>query len=106
MPPSDWWLPNDEGCPPIIRSVKDFIRDRTQAPKDQVSEDLREMKGIFSMLTISDSPPGDATSNASNSGNTPNESTMGAPGTLEETTVYTSRSPDYNYSYDPDFIGA
>ena len=55
--PSDWWLPNDEGCPPIIRSIKDFIRERTTAPKDQVSEDLREMKGIFSTLTISDSPP-------------------------------------------------
>jgi hypothetical protein len=58
-PPSDWWLPNDEGCPPIIRTIKDFIKDRTQAPKDQVSDDLREMRGIFSSLTISDSPPSD-----------------------------------------------
>ncbi|KAF2850531.1 hypothetical protein T440DRAFT_91013 [Plenodomus tracheiphilus IPT5] len=57
--PSDWWLPNDEGCPPIIRSIKDFIKDRTQAPKDQVSDDLREMRGIFSSMTISDSPPSD-----------------------------------------------
>ncbi|CAA9961920.1 hypothetical protein P3342_007969 [Pyrenophora teres f. teres] len=57
--PSDWWLPNDEGCPPIIRSIKDFIKERTQAPKDQVSDDLREMRGIFSSLTISDSPPSD-----------------------------------------------
>ncbi|KAI4667966.1 uncharacterized protein J4E78_001786 [Alternaria triticimaculans] len=57
--PSDWWLPNDESCPPIIRSIKDFIKDRTQAPKDQVSDDLREMRGIFSSLTISDSPPSD-----------------------------------------------
>jgi hypothetical protein len=56
---SDWWLPNDEGCPPIIRSIKDFIKDRTQAPKDQVSDDLREMRGIFNSLTISDSPPSD-----------------------------------------------
>ena len=57
--PSDWWLPNDENCPPIIRSIKDFIKDRTQAPKDQVSEDLLEMRGIFSSLTISDSPTSD-----------------------------------------------
>jgi hypothetical protein len=57
--PSDWWLPNDEHCPSIIRSIKDFIKDRTQAPKDQVSEDLREMRGIFSSLTISDSPMSD-----------------------------------------------
>jgi hypothetical protein len=58
-PPSDWWLPNDEACPPIIRSIKDFIKERTTAPKDQVSDDLREMRGIFNSLTISDSPPSD-----------------------------------------------
>jgi len=57
--PSDWWLPNDESCPPIIRSIKDFIKERTQAPKDQVSDDLREMRGIFNSMTISDSPPSD-----------------------------------------------
>lgn len=58
--PTDWWLPNDEACPPIIRSIKDFIKDRTTAPKDQVSNDLREMRGIFSSMTISDSPPSDS----------------------------------------------
>lgn len=57
--PSDWWLPNDEACPPIIRSIKDFIKERTTAPKDQVSDDLREMRGIFNSLTISDSPSSD-----------------------------------------------
>ncbi|KAF2275660.1 uncharacterized protein EI97DRAFT_378796 [Westerdykella ornata] len=62
---SDWWFPNDENCPPIIRSIKDFIQERTMAPKDQTSEDLREMKGIFSTLTISDSPADD------NMGNSP-----------------------------------
>jgi hypothetical protein len=60
-PAADWWLPNDELCPPIIRSIKDFIKDRTQTPKDQVSDDLREMRGIFTSLTISDSPPSDST---------------------------------------------
>lgn len=54
--PSDWWLPNDEGCPPIIRSIKDFIRERATAPKDQVSDDLKEMRGIFGSMIISDSP--------------------------------------------------
>jgi hypothetical protein len=57
--PSDWWLPNDETCPPIIRSIKDFIKERATAPKDQVSDDLREMRGIFNSLTISDSPSSD-----------------------------------------------
>ncbi|KAH7382509.1 hypothetical protein DE146DRAFT_230062 [Phaeosphaeria sp. MPI-PUGE-AT-0046c] len=57
--PSDWWLPEDEGCPRIIRTIKDFIKERTTAPKDQVSDDLREMRGIFNSLTISDSPNSD-----------------------------------------------
>lgn len=59
LEPSDWWLPNDEGCPPIIRSIKDFIHERSTAPRDQVSEDLKEMRGIFSSLNITNSPGSD-----------------------------------------------
>ena len=51
-----WWLPNDEGYPAIIRSIRDFIEDRTLKPRDQPSEDLREIKGILSKMTIDDSP--------------------------------------------------
>jgi hypothetical protein len=90
--PSDWWLPNDQDCPPIIRSIKNFIRERTTAPKDQVSEDLREMKGIFSTLTISDSPP------ENSAGLTPIEGVVGVGGTpdsMDETVLYTGGSPDY-----------
>lgn len=66
LEPSDCWLPNDEGCPPIIRSIKDFIRERSSAPRDQVSEDLKEMRGIFSSLNISDSPGSDNVTVTSN----------------------------------------
>ncbi|KAF2113404.1 hypothetical protein BDV96DRAFT_496675, partial [Lophiotrema nucula] len=93
--PSDWWLPNDEGCPRIIRSIKNFIVERTTAPKDQTSEDLREMRGIFSTLTISDSPPSD------NSGHTPIDGVLaGAPTFLDETLIYTGQSPDYEWNYE------
>ena len=51
-----WWLPNDEGYPPIIRSIREFIEDRTMKTRDQPSEDLREIKGILSKMTIDDSP--------------------------------------------------
>jgi hypothetical protein len=76
--PSDWWLPNDEGCPPIIRSIKDFIKERTTAPKDQVSDDLREMRGIFNSLTMSDSPSSDTTTVIS-AGGTPSVMSGGSP---------------------------
>lgn len=69
--PSDWWLPDDEACPPIIRSIKDFIKERTTAPKDQVSDDLREMRGIFNSLTISDSPSSDTMTVTSAEGSQP-----------------------------------
>lgn len=69
--PSDWWLPNDEACPPIIRTIKDFIKERTTAPKDQVSDDLREMRGIFNSLTISDSPSSDTMTVTSAEGTLP-----------------------------------
>ncbi|KAF2264017.1 hypothetical protein CC78DRAFT_580757 [Lojkania enalia] len=94
---SDWWLPDDEQCPPIIRSIKDFIQERTMAPKDQTSEDLREMRGIFSTLTITDSPPSD------NSGHTPIQGVLGnagVPMTLDETLIYTGGSPEYDWSYE------
>lgn len=89
--PSDWWLPNDEGCPRIIRSIKNFIRERTMAPKDQISEDLREMRGIFSTLTMSDSPP------EYSAGHTPTENTnSSAPSSVDGGAAYTGGSPDYS----------
>jgi hypothetical protein len=100
---SDWWLPNDEACPPIIRSIKNFITDRMMAPKDQASEDLREMKGLFNTLTISDSPSSDTTSS------TPIEGVLGlgvVPTNLDETVIYTGGSPDFDWSYERKFSGA
>ena len=100
---SDWWLPNDLGCPPIIRSIKNFITDRMMAPKDQASEDLREMKGLFNTLTISDSPSSDTTSS------TPIEGVLGlgvVPNNLDETVIYTGGSPDFDWSYERKFSGA
>jgi hypothetical protein len=49
-----WWLPNDEGYPPIIRSIRKFVEERTAPAKDIPSEDLRDMKAIFSSLNLDD----------------------------------------------------
>jgi hypothetical protein len=100
--PSDWWLPNDEACPPIIRSIKDFIKDRTTAPKDQVSNDLREMRGIFNSLTISDSPPSDTLTVTSADG-APTAMTNGSPDWASE---YSSdRKPSNAESYGSQYVG-
>ncbi|KAF2731651.1 hypothetical protein EJ04DRAFT_363804 [Polyplosphaeria fusca] len=97
LEPSDWWLPNDELCPPIIRTIKNFISERTTAPKDQASEDLREMKGLFSTLTISDSPSSDNTSNTPIEGVLGN---VGVPAGIDNTLIYTSGSPEYDWSHE------
>lgn len=48
-----WWLPNEEGYPPIVRSIRSFIEDRSQEPSNQpMTEDLRTMKGLFDKLNI------------------------------------------------------
>ena len=51
-----WWLPNGEGLPDIIRSIRAFIEDRTVEVKTETGEDLRSLKAIFSKLNVDDSP--------------------------------------------------
>jgi hypothetical protein len=50
-----WWLPNDEAYPLIIRSIRAFVDERTAPAKDIPTEDLRDMKAIFSNLKLQDS---------------------------------------------------
>lgn len=51
-----WWLPNDEGYFPIIRSIRRFVEERSAVPTDVPKEDLREMKQIFAALKLDDDP--------------------------------------------------
>jgi hypothetical protein len=53
-----WWLPNDEDYPPIIRSIRKFVEERTSAATSVPGEDLRDMKAIFASLNLGD---GDST---------------------------------------------
>lgn len=59
-----WWLPNDEGYPPIIRSIRTFVEERTLKPTNQANEDVRNMKGIFSKMSIFDENPKKSPSNS------------------------------------------
>ena len=53
----DWWLPNNEGFPPILRATREFVQARVGPPKDQFSQDLQEINGIFSSFNIDDPGP-------------------------------------------------
>jgi len=52
---SEWWLPNDESTPPIIRHIREFIADRNAKPRVAQDEDILEMKGLYNALSLSNS---------------------------------------------------
>ncbi|KAI1342334.1 hypothetical protein F5Y15DRAFT_412844 [Xylariaceae sp. FL0016] len=47
-----WWLPNDEGLRPIIRSIRAFADERNSNPVTQQTENLREMSAIFAKMRL------------------------------------------------------
>ena len=52
---TNWWLPNNEGYPPMIRALRDFIDFRTTSAEMQPdSKDLsvRDMAGIFKTMSL------------------------------------------------------
>lgn len=57
----NWWLPNNENYPAIIRSIRKFVEERTAPAKDMSSEDLRDMKAIFSSMKLDE---GEASQNS------------------------------------------
>ncbi|KAI0202289.1 hypothetical protein F4808DRAFT_71615 [Astrocystis sublimbata] len=55
---SQWWLPNDEGLSPVLRSIRAFADARNGNPMTPQTEDIREISAIFSNMRIDseDSP--------------------------------------------------
>lgn len=54
---NEWWLPDYGACPPVVRSVRSFMENRLpQAEGESRSEDQRNIKGIFSQLSLHESP--------------------------------------------------
>lgn len=56
----DWWLPNSENYTPIVRAIRAFVESRTTQAVDvpQATEDLSNMKAIFSNMKLDDSGSG------------------------------------------------
>ncbi len=54
-----WWLPHDEGYPPIIRTIRKFVEDRTAPATNVVTKDLQDMKTIFASLRLDDGDDAD-----------------------------------------------
>lgn len=66
-----WWLPNDEGLSPVLRSIRAFADERNANPVSQQTESLREISAIFAKMRLDpehegvSSPGGESNSGAS-----------------------------------------
>ncbi|KAI1470750.1 uncharacterized protein F4812DRAFT_277323 [Daldinia caldariorum] len=66
-----WWLPNDEGLSPVLRSIRAFADERNANPVSQQTESIREISAIFAKMRIDpehegiSSPGGESNSGAS-----------------------------------------
>lgn len=49
-----WWLPNDEGYPDIVREIRAMTEERTNQPRDDFRENVRDMKSLFWKLSVDD----------------------------------------------------
>ncbi|RYP10279.1 hypothetical protein DL764_000771 [Monosporascus ibericus] len=48
----DWWLPNEEGLSPVLRSIRAFADERNANPVSEQTENVREMNAIFAKMRI------------------------------------------------------
>lgn len=54
---NEWWLPDEGTCPPVVRIIRSFTGNRLpHAERESRSEDQRNIKGIFSQLSLHESP--------------------------------------------------
>jgi hypothetical protein len=61
----EWWFPDGEGCPDVVRRVREFIKYRNIVPKDEMEQHLQHMSGLFRTMDVSEhgsSPSTDAQS--------------------------------------------
>lgn len=55
-----WWLPDNEGFSPILRSIRAFADERNATAVSTETENIREVKHIFATMHLGgDSSPGD-----------------------------------------------
>lgn len=49
-----WWLPNDEGYSNIIREIRSLTDERSSRPRDEMRENVRDMKSLFGKLNLNE----------------------------------------------------
>ena len=54
----NWWLPDEEGYPSIVRNIRSFITERQEhpLPRSQEVDDVHNLKTIFSKMNFLETP--------------------------------------------------
>ncbi|KAJ5963836.1 uncharacterized protein N7479_003712 [Penicillium vulpinum] len=47
-----WWLPNDEGYTNIVREIRSLTEERSLQPRDEMRENVRDMKSLLGRLNL------------------------------------------------------
>lgn len=47
-----WWLPNEEGYTGIIREIRALTAERLSQPRDELRENVRDMKYMFRGMNL------------------------------------------------------
>ncbi|KAJ5542365.1 hypothetical protein N7535_004785, partial [Penicillium sp. DV-2018c] len=51
---NQWWLPNGEGCTDIIREIRSLTDERSTQPRDELRENVRDMKSVLGRMNLND----------------------------------------------------
>src|ERR1700753_4127194 len=92
---SSWWLPGNEGAPNVILSIRDFAAERMNILKDDKSENLREIRGIFNTLSLSDASSPESVQSPSSSSNARGTSDKRSP---DDSSLHIQESPDFSWN--------
>lgn len=49
-----WWLPDDEGYPPIVREIREWTAERVTDARDTFRESVRDLKAVFGNMSLED----------------------------------------------------
>ncbi|KAJ5353548.1 hypothetical protein N7541_006112 [Penicillium brevicompactum] len=62
-----WWLPNEEGYTNIVREIRELTAERSAQPRDELRENVRDMKTLFGRLNMNDFEDGSSPTSTNSS---------------------------------------
>jgi len=98
---STWWLPGNEGAPPVMLAIREFTAERIKNYNDDKSDNIRELRGIFNTLNLSDASSPESMQSPSSSSNVRGTSDKRSPGNDSHLQAQGSPDSPWNTSDQP-----